>query len=75
VNKLNTGGDATIYEHLGDAYLRLNDPAKARAAWEKAEAAATKAVPPDRRLPEIRKKLKDLKTLGTVPKPATNDAP
>lgn len=75
VKNLNAGGDATIYEHLGDVYLRLNETAKAKAAWEKAEQAASKAVPPDRRLPEIRKKLEDLKKLGMVPKPAAPDAP
>jgi Tfp pilus assembly protein PilF len=75
VENLTGSGDATIYEHLGDIYLRLNEPAKARDSWEKAEKAAAKAVPPDRRLPEIRKKLTDLKTLGTIPKPAASDAP
>jgi tetratricopeptide (TPR) repeat protein len=75
VKNLNAGGDATIYEHLGDVYLRLNERAKAKAAWEKAEKAAAKAVPPDRRLPEIRKKLEDLKKLGMIPKPAAPDAP
>jgi tetratricopeptide (TPR) repeat protein len=75
VKHLTGVGDATIYEHLGDVYLRLNEPAKAKEAWETAEQAAAKAVPPDRRLPEIRKKLADLKTLGTIPKPAASDAP
>jgi tetratricopeptide (TPR) repeat protein len=75
VKHLTGGGDATIHEHLGDVYLRLNEPAKAKAAWEKAEQAGAKSVPPDRRLPEIRKKLSDLKTLGTIPKPAASDAP
>lgn len=27
--------DPVIYEHLGDVYVRLKDPAKARASWEK----------------------------------------
>lgn len=75
VKSFNTAGDATIYEHLGDVYLRLNEAAKAKAAWEKAEQAASKAVPPDRRLPEIRKKLEGLKKLGIVPAPAAPDAP
>jgi tetratricopeptide (TPR) repeat protein len=75
IKHLTGAGDATIYEHLGDVYLRLNEPAKAKGAWETAEQAGAKAVPPDRRLPEIRKKLSDLKTLGTIPKPAASDAP
>src|SRR5206468_823794 len=52
-----SGADATIHEHLGDVYFRLQQTAKAKAAWEKAEALGAKATPPDKRLPEIRKKL------------------
>ena len=72
---LTGGGDATIHEHLADVYLRLSETAKAKDALEKAETAAAKSNPPDRRLPEIRKKLQDLKTLGDRPKPAASDAP
>ena len=50
-------------------------PQKAKAAWEQAEKAAVKAVPPDKRLPEIRKKLQSLEKLGSTPKPATGDTP
>lgn len=67
--------DATIYEHLGDAYFQLQDMGKAKTAWEQAEKAGEKAVPPDKRLPEIRKKLKSLKQVGTILKPSTGDTP
>jgi Tfp pilus assembly protein PilF len=69
------GGDATIFEHLGDVYFQLQETQKARTAWEQAEKAAAKAVPQDRRLPEIRKKLESLDKLGTTPKPKADDAP
>jgi tetratricopeptide (TPR) repeat protein len=69
------GGDATIYEHLGDVYFQLQEMAKARAAWEEAEKAAVKAVPTDRRLTEIRKKLESLQKLGASPKPDGNGTP
>jgi tetratricopeptide (TPR) repeat protein len=69
------GGDATIHEHLGDVYFRLQEYAKARAAWEKAEKAGAKASPPDKRLPEIRKKLETLGKLAPEPKPASSDTP
>ena len=60
------GVDATIHDHLGDVYFQLKQPAKARAAWEKAEQVAAKAHPPDKRLPEIRKKLDALGKLGAA---------
>ena len=75
VQNLSSGGDSTIYEHLGDVYLQLQEVAKAKEAWEKAEKAAVKAIPTDKRLPEIRKKLESLKTLGATPKPAAGDSP
>jgi tetratricopeptide (TPR) repeat protein len=75
VQNLSSGGDSTIYEHLGDVYFQLQEIAKAKDAWEKAEKAAVKAIPTDKRLPEIRKKLETLKTLGATPKPASDDSP
>jgi tetratricopeptide (TPR) repeat protein len=75
VKNLTDGGDATIYEHLGDVYFELQETQKARAAWEQAEKAAVKAIPTDRRLPEIRKKLQSLEKLGTTPKPGAGDTP
>jgi predicted negative regulator of RcsB-dependent stress response len=67
--------DATIHEQLGDVYFQMQDTARARAAWEQAEKAAEKAVPADKRLTEIRKKLKSLKQVGSVLKPSTSDTP
>ena len=75
IQNLTGGGDATIYEHLGDVYFRLQETAKAKVAWERAEKAAAKAVPPDKRLPEIRKKLESLGRIAPSPKPAADDTP
>ncbi len=68
-------GDATIFEHLGDVYFQLQENARARAAWKTAEKAATKATPPDKRLPEIRKKLESLDKLCHVIKESTGATP
>jgi len=73
--KSTSGGDSTIFEHLGDVYFQLQELAKAKDAWQEAEKAAVKAVPTDKRLPEIRKKLESLKTLGVNPRPSGDDAP
>ena len=70
-----SSGDATIFEHLGDVYFQLQETARARASWKTAEKAAAKATPPDKRLPEIRKKLDSLDKLGQVPKPSAGDTP
>lgn len=67
--------DATIHDHLGDVYFQLKDWAKARAAWTEAEQVATKSLPPDKRLPEIRKKLQSLDKLGNPPRASTGDNP
>jgi tetratricopeptide (TPR) repeat protein len=67
--------DATIREHLGDVYLQLKEVEKARTVWEEAEQVAAKAVPPDKRLPEIRKKLASLKALGSLPKNPSSNHP
>ena len=75
VKGLNGGADATIYEHLGDVYFRLHENAKAKSAWEEAEKSAAKAIPTDKRLPEIRKKLESLGKLAPSPKPASEESP
>ncbi|WP_422930487.1 tetratricopeptide repeat protein [Singulisphaera sp. PoT] len=75
IKSLNSGGDATIHEHLGDVYFRLQENAKAKAAWEEAEKAAKKAIPSDKRLPEIRKKLESLSKLPPAAKPADGNSP
>ena len=67
--------DPVIFEHLGDVYFQLQEHAKAKSAWQTAERAALKATPPDKRLPEIRKKLDSLGKLGQVPKNSTVDRP
>jgi tetratricopeptide (TPR) repeat protein len=59
--------DATIHDHLGDVYFKLKEIAKAKTAWEQAEKIASKATPPDKRLPEIRKKLESLRKLDLQP--------
>jgi DNA-binding transcriptional MerR regulator len=67
--------DLTIPDHLGDVYFQLQEISKAKDAWEKAEKAATKAIPSDKRLPEIHKKLESLKQLSATPKPAAGNSP
>jgi tetratricopeptide (TPR) repeat protein len=64
--------DATILEHLGDVYFHLHDLHKAGEAWREAARFAEQAVPVERRLPEIRKKIGSLEKLGPMPNsPAT----
>jgi tetratricopeptide (TPR) repeat protein len=60
--------DPTILEHLGDVYFHLHDLRKASESWEEAAKYGEKAVPPERRLPEIRKKIASLEQLGPIPK-------
>ena len=59
-----TNPDATILEHLGDVYFHLHDLRQGGDAWREAAKSAEQAVPPERRLPEIRKKLDSLEQLG-----------
>ena len=67
--------DATILEHLGDVYFQLQQLEQASDAWRQAAKAAAQVVPPDKRLPEIRKKIESLEKLGPVPKPAADRTP
>ena len=67
--------DATIREHLGDVLLQLQEAEKARQIWLEAEQIASKTVPPDKRLAEIRKKLSTLKSLGPMPRTSSTDTP
>jgi tetratricopeptide (TPR) repeat protein len=69
---LDATADSTIHDHLGDTYFKLQELKKARDAWKVAEAKAAEAVPPDRRLGEIRKKLESLKALDPT---LTGDPP
>ena len=43
--------DFTICEHLGDVLFRLQDYARAKESWDKAEEFAAKADPPDSACP------------------------
>jgi tetratricopeptide (TPR) repeat protein len=67
--------DVTLFEHLGDIYFQLQDLDKAAETWRQAAKAAAEAKPPDKRLPEIRKKLDSLEKLGPLPKPSSNRTP
>lgn len=66
------GTDTTVHEHLGDVYFELQEYDKARESWETAEKKGMKAHPPDKHLPEIRKKLESLKKFKQAPKTATS---
>ncbi len=70
-----TSPDATILEHLGDVYFQLHEVREAGDAWRQAAKWAQEAVPPDKRLPEIRKKLVSLEQLGPAPKPPSSRTP
>lgn len=63
--------DPTILDHLGDAYFKLQKIEEARDAWTRAEKAAAEAVPPDKKLTDIRKKLDAIDSLD----PALLDKP
>jgi tetratricopeptide (TPR) repeat protein len=67
--------DATIFEHLGDVYFQLQELEKAAESWRDAMKAAAEARPPDKRLPEIRKKLESLQKLGPIPKRSSSGTP
>lgn len=72
------GPDATILDHLGDAYFKLQKIDEARQTWLKAADAADDASPPDKRLAEIRRKLESLESLDPVllePSPAGEPKP
>ena len=74
-DKLGAPIDATILEHLGDVYFQLQQLDRASDAWRNAAQAAAQAVPPDKRLPEIKKKLESLEKLGPMPKPSSDRTP
>jgi len=76
-SEVEVGGiaDATILEHLGDVYFQLHEVDKAVDVWKEAVLAAEQAVPPDKRLVEIRKKLDSLAKLGSISKPTTSRTP
>lgn len=54
-----TGGDETLWDHLGDLYDRLKQGDKARDAWTKSLDAAKQAAKPDKKLiDKVEEKLK-----------------
>jgi Flp pilus assembly protein TadD len=67
--------DATMYDHLGDVYFQLQEVDKAEHAWRQALEVGAQAVPPDKRLDEIRKKLAALRKLGPAPRTSTKRTP
>jgi tetratricopeptide (TPR) repeat protein len=64
--------DATILDHLGDAYYRVGRSREARDSWRKAQELLAKSVPPDKLLGKIQEKLS---ALGPVPDPAPDPNP
>ena len=67
--------DTTVHDHLGDVYFQLQERAKAKSSWERAVRLGTKSRPPEKRLPEIRKKLQLLQDLDPSPRPAKASTP
>jgi len=67
--------DCTVLEHLGDVYFQLQQLDLAGAAWREAATGAAQSVPPDKRLPEIHKKIESLEKLGPIPKAAHERTP
>jgi tetratricopeptide (TPR) repeat protein len=63
--------DATILDHLGDVYFTLQDYPKAELSWSRAESIAARSSPPNRRLPDIKRKLAELRKL----KPPSSSEP
>ncbi len=69
--KKRTGGDGTIWDHLGDCYHAAARTPEAVDCWKKALADAEKEKHPDEKLIEkIKQKLKDHAGSATDPKPA-----
>jgi tetratricopeptide (TPR) repeat protein len=75
--KISTGtGDETLYDHLGDVYDRLQQPAKAVEAWKKSLELAREAAYPDKKLIErVEEKLKVPRQDGGKLKPARPGSP
>jgi tetratricopeptide (TPR) repeat protein len=67
--------DATILEHMGDVYFQLQEVDKAGDCWRQAVHAVEQAMPPDKRLPEIKKKLESLQKIGPVPRTSATRTP
>ena len=75
VGKL-SGGDDTIWDHLGDVYDRLQQPAKALEAWKKALEGAKASTAPDKKLIErIEEKIKNHSTAAGKLNPQRPNSP
>jgi tetratricopeptide (TPR) repeat protein len=70
-----TRADATIPDHLGDVYFQLQEPLKAKTAWERALKLAGETKPVDKKYAEIYKKIQSLQQFVPSPKPKTGDKP
>ncbi len=75
VERQGTGFDPTIFEHLGDVYFKLHEMEKAEDSWRKAIKAGEEAIPPNKRVGEIKKKLESLRKLSPSIKPSSNQSP
>ncbi len=74
--KDSTGGDETMWDHLGDAYLRADQPAKALTAWKKGLESAKAATRPDAKLiGRIEEKIKTHQGGAGVLKPERPNSP
>lgn len=73
---LETGNDATIWEHLGDCYNAIKDAGEAKKAWNKALELVNEDTHPDEELiKRVEEKLKTQKSdIGKV-KPESTDDP
>ena len=73
---LETGNDATIWEHLGDCYNAIKDAGAAKKAWNKALELVKEDTHPDEELiKRVDEKLKTQKSdIGKV-KPESTDDP
>lgn len=68
--EMRTGGDGTIYEHLGDVYDKLGRAADAQKAWAKAmEKSRAERLPDEKLLKRLEEKL------GTAAKPKEEAKP
>jgi tetratricopeptide (TPR) repeat protein len=75
MERLGLGLDPTIFEHLGDVYFQLHEVDKAEDAWRKAVKACEEAIPPDKRVGDIKKKLESLRKLTPAVKPSSSQSP
>ena len=76
VQKSTGGGDETLYDHLGDAYDKAQQPAKALEAWKTALKHAKDAGRPDEKLiKKVEEKIKAKEGDSGKLKPAQPDSP